>query len=216
MINRFYMTRPEEIAKHAELCARNGEPAPELGSFPLFDAIAGGDPELFDALWLFWNFEHAFDDLIDESGWTAEMIEAAMKDLHDAVCLALGFPGERKHVSDWTKTFVALIKGCGWTETRRNLAVQAETLFFAMLADNPLMQDNRGDMRAMFTQAILRCLDGDSMARSGEPRKVALAPAVKCGDLEVLFHMVYLKHGWVRARVVSSLRDYDRPDQEDK
>ena len=216
VINQFYMTRPEEIAKHAELCARNGEPAPEFGSWTLFELMAAGDDQLFGALWAFWDFEHAFDDLIDESDWSLDMIEAAMKALHDEVNRALGFPGEAKHVSDWTRTFVALLKRCGWTAERANLALVAESRFFQALRTNPLYRDHAGDFRGLFVQCLLRCLDGDAMARSNDPRKVALAPAVKCGDLEVLFHLIYLKHGWVRARVVSSLRDYDRPDTEDK
>ena len=213
MKTEYYMTRPEEIAKHAALCARTGETPPADGSWTLFEMMAGGDPELFEALWTFWDFEHAFDDLIDESDWTGNMIEAAMQALYDEVCRKLGFPGEQKHVSDWTKTFVALIRGAKWPEQQKDLAIRAEQRFFQVLKSNPLYRLNRGDFRALFAQCILRCLDGDAMAQSGDPRKVALAPAVKCGDLEVLFHLVLLKHGWVRARVISALRDYDAPDE---
>ncbi len=216
MLNHYYMTRPEEIAKHAELCRLAGETPQELGSYTAIEAMAGGDQLLFDAMWAFWNFEHAFDDLIDESGWNGDMIEAAMLALFEEVCRKLGFPGEQKHVSDWTKTFVALLCGSKWPASRQDLALRAEQRFFEALQTNNLYRLNRGDFRALFAQCIFRALDGEAMAASGDPRKVAMAPAVKCGDLEVLFHLVLLAHGWVRARLVSSLRDYDQPDSEVK
>lgn len=216
LINGYYMTRPEEIAKHAELCRRNGEEAPELGSYTVIEAMAGGSPGLFEALWSFWDFEHAVDDLIDGSGWSPDMIEAALLALYEEVLRKLGFPTERKHVSDWTKTFCALLTGAQWEKTRRALAMEAEWKFFTALRENPLYRDNPGDFRALFAQCIFRVLDGDAMAGSGDARKAALAPAVKCGDLEVMFHLVLLAHGWGRARQVSCLRDYDQPDTEVK
>lgn len=215
ILGKYYMTTAEEIAKHEALCAMSGETPLPTGSYGVIEAMAGGDPVLLEALWTFWNFEHAYDDLIDLSGWTAAMIEAAMMALFDEVCVALGFEPEQKTISAHNRTMIALLRVTAWPEMRQMLAIDAQHAFLTALRNNPLYRDNRGDFRALFAQCIFRALDGEAMANSDDPRRQQLAPAVKCGDLEVMFHLVYLAHGWARARQVSSLRDYDQPDMKE-
>lgn len=69
-----YMTQPKELAKQPDAKA-------------VFEQIARyrhspvEQQQVLDALWSFWNFAHAFDDLIDESGWPIEKKELAWKAL---------------------------------------------------------------------------------------------------------------------------------------
>ena len=54
--------------------------------------------------------------------------------------------------------------------------------------------------------------DGDTMAASVDPIKRQLAPAVRCGDVDVIFHLVYLARGWAALRECSKFREYDLGD----
>ena len=65
-----YMATPEELAK---------QPTAQR----LIELAAGGDNAVYAFAWAFWNFAHAWDDLIDESGWTVERKARAWKALHD-------------------------------------------------------------------------------------------------------------------------------------
>jgi len=146
-----YMETPEELKKQPDV-------------IKLINIVGGNDAAIKNAMWSFWNFAHAFDDLIDEVQWPVERKERAFKALHD---------------------------------------------FVQDLLVNPFVVANNKSMLAMFTMALTRCLDGDKMALSADPKERALAPAVRCGDIDVLMHMIYLARGWPGLREWSGMRKYD-------
>jgi hypothetical protein len=147
------------------------EQAKQPTAKPLFEKIANGNRDVYCALWSFWNFAHAWDDLLDGSNWPAPQKERAMKALHD---------------------------------------------FIVNLLLNPFCRDNAGDLRAVFVSAMARSMDGDAMAESNDPKRRALAPAVRCGDVDVILHMAYLAGGWELLREIGPLRDYDPEDPKPK
>lgn len=56
----------------------------------VFKSISANRPEVFDALNSFFNFAHAFDDLVDGSNWTMEKKHLAWQSLQQFVqCLLL-------------------------------------------------------------------------------------------------------------------------------
>lgn len=65
--------------------------------------------ELFNAMWSFWCFEHALDDLIDESNWPAEKKVLALKALHDFVTALLANPVYTEHAGDFRALFSSTI-----------------------------------------------------------------------------------------------------------
>lgn len=212
----YYMTRPEELAKHAELCRAKGEPVDPLGALTYLHEMAGTNDDVFNVMWSFWNFEHAWDDLLDESAFGPEVKLAAMQALHDAVVFAL-LPGNEWNVGaecadPFWKAWTLLVDHCGWSELRKELAEKARQAFFCDLWRNPFVRQHRHELRALFVQAMLRGIAGDEMAASAKAERRALAPAVRCGDVDVMIHLVYLARGWVAACEWSSRRDYDLPD----
>lgn len=67
-----YMERPEEVKKQPD-------------ALSTFEILGKQQPALGLALKHFWNFAHAFDDLVDESQWDEERKEQAWKALEGFV-----------------------------------------------------------------------------------------------------------------------------------
>lgn len=201
-----YLERQCEIEKHDRLLIAKGRKPTGLGLRPVFEHLAAGDAELFDAMWSFANFAHAFDDLIDESGWNKEAREAAVSLLHDAVV--------RMDSASYLK-----LANFYWNAARRfeaddeTWALAAFDMFFWNLRHNLFIQPRCKEIQTMLVQALTRCLDGDEMAADVNPERRALAPAVRCGDVDVIFHMVYLARGWAALRECSAVREYDIADE---
>ena len=153
------MGTPEEQAKQPE-------------ALEVFKRIAMAAPPdrqsaAFAAIWSFWNFAHAWDDLLD---------------------------------------------GCGWPAEKKELAWKAMSEFTADLLINPYYREHAAEWRALFTSAVARNLDGDTMAASGNPARAALAPAVRCADVDIIVHFAYLAGGGDLMRQIGARRDYDPPD----
>lgn len=155
-----YMSRPEEMAKQPDA----------LACIQAIAKAAGPEREtqFFNAAWSFWNFGHAWDDLVDESKWD---------------------------------------------DSRKELAWRALLEFVADLLTNPVYRDHAHGWSAMFASAVARNLDGDEMARSVNRDRAALAPAVRCADVDILVHFAYLAGGWEMMRSIGRRRDYDTPEQ---
>lgn len=207
MNNDYYMTRPEELEKFRQLRLAKGYPDDGTTLMDTINVLAGEDDAVFNAMWSFYNFAHAFDDLLDESGWDAEHIEAAMTTLHDAVTHVLMREGPGGNVRALIQVLAR-----NWPESRRVAAQKAADDFFQDLNSNPFIRRHRQEFRCIFVQAMARCLDGEAMAHSDIPERVALAPAVRCGDVDALLHMVYLARGWAALRECGKFREYDLPD----
>lgn len=205
-----YLDQKEELEKHAALSATKGFSDDGRGMRTIIEHLAAGDAVLFEAMWSFVNFAHAFDDLIDESEWNSETREAAVTMLHDAVVdvLTTEFDGTAQtrlfeHYINWTSPL---------EPSRRAVARFAWAHFFTALSKNHLILSHTAEIRGMLVQALTRCLDGDAMEASVDPLKRQLAPAVRCGDVDVVFHMVYLARGWAALRECSKFREYDLGD----
>jgi hypothetical protein len=204
-----YMDRPEETAKYAAICRANGCPVPENGARSLCEAMAAGDPDVFDVIWKIWNFENAFDDLIDETGIDGDTKIVAIAALHDVVIAVNDMDLMRNFLAAWRFLEVRT----RWSKQRRILAATARNQFFGMLHLNPFARAHAQQLRAMLVQTMLRCISGDVMAKSGDARKIALAPAVRCGDVDLFMHIIYLARGFGAASVWCGKLGYDLPDQ---
>ena len=91
-----YMDREEEIVKQPD-------------AKKMFQQIAGQRPEVFRALWSFWNFEHVFDDLLDESTWSSERKEQAYKAMAEFVCELLLNPFFKTYATDMRAMFTSAV-----------------------------------------------------------------------------------------------------------
>lgn len=211
-----YMMRPEELEKFARLAAFKGQPDTGAGALPLLSDMFSGNDQAFAAAWSFWNFSNAFDDLLDQAvpgPVLGEPKEEAMRALHDIVVATLFRQKKQAATIAFAAIWSCLLGKSGWETERKALAEKARRDFFTDMASNPFIGKHAAEFRAMFVQAMFRCLDGDAMAASNDPERRKLAPAVRCGDLEVIFHMIYLARGWDTARHWSAQRDYDVDDE---
>lgn len=209
----FYMERAEETEKYSAVCEANGFQLPKDGARGLCDAMAGGERDVFDAMWQTWNFEHAFDDLIDQPGIEENLKLCAMAALHDAVVEAIGAGRGAAHLR-FLQVCAHLERRTGWNAERKSLASGAVLQFFVMLESNAFVQSNAVQIKAMMVQTMLRCLSGDLLAASADTRKRALAPVVRCGDVDLFMHMIYLARGFAAASAWCGKLGYDTPDSE--
>lgn len=204
-----YMDRAEEVAKYDQLCRVNGEPATGKGSRAAIEVMAGGDADLFALMWGIWNFEHAFDDLLDESSMDADMKELALTALHDEVVAHTGETVPARNGAAFKSVWLGLMRQSGWQLDRQAQAATARDAFFGLLRFNPIACQYRRELRTLLVQCLIRCHAGDLMAASDNPARRALAPAVRCGDVDLFMHLIYLVRGWAAALTWSALRDYD-------
>lgn len=86
--------------------------------------------------------------------------------------------------------------------------------FTVTLLLNPFVREHAHELRAVFAQAITKNLDGDEMAKSEDAETRALAPAVRCADVDVIVQIAYLAGGYSALRKWSKLRAYDPPDEQ--
>lgn len=206
-----YMDRPEEVAKYAGICQANGFNVPKDGARGLCESMAAGDETVFEVIWTIWNFENAFDDLIDETGISAELKVTAVAILHEAIEEVLAPPFEGK-LKKLLELWHFLEDRTHWSKARRILAATARNRFFGMLRLNPFAVKHAHQLRAMLVQTMLRCISGDVMAASPDARKRALAPAVRCGDVDLFMHIIYLARGFAAATAWCGTLGYDLPD----
>ena len=149
-----YVQQPEELK--AEPNAR-----------AWFEALAGGNADVFRFAWACWNFEHVLDDLVDG--------DKAVTHEHAA------------------RAFAAF-----WTE----------------VALNPWFRAHSALLHGALISAINRWVDGDQWAQSTDPAKRALAPAIRCGDVDFYLHVAYVAHGWEHLRAMRDFRHYDPAEKE--
>lgn len=207
-----YLTRECELEKHRKLCAVRGETPCENGWLDQIHWLAAGDEDLFAFAWAAANFSHAWDDLVDEGDWDLEMIEAAQAALCHAVVSTLrtGLNG----VSDvaFERVWLGLMNASQWGTEQVFFAVKARNDFFFELGSNEFVRRHAAAIETLLVMCMTRMLDGDAFARSEDPARRALAPAVSCGDVDFYAGLVYLARGWAALRGVSKWRDYDQRD----
>jgi hypothetical protein len=142
--------------------------------------------------------------------------EHEMKKQPDALPFFREVAGDDQQVFDalWSfwnfaHVFDDLIDEIKWPDEKKELAFKALHDFTRCMMLNPFVQCNVASIFAMMTSAITRCLDGDKMAKSESLFEAQLAPAVRCGDIDVIMHIVYLCKGWEGLREYSAMRQYD-------
>jgi hypothetical protein len=91
-----YMQREEEVRKQPD-------------AYKTFEKVAQGNLPVYMFLVAFWNFEHVFDDLMDNSDWDEERKEQAWKALHDFTCSLLLNPFVKQYASELKALFSSAI-----------------------------------------------------------------------------------------------------------
>lgn len=110
---------------------------------------------------------------------------------------------------NFAHVFDDLIDGSGWDEQKVEQAMKALHDFVTDLMINPFVVQNARSLHGMFIQSMTRNMDGDSMSRSENPEVRTMSSPVRCGDVDVIFHMAYLAGGWPRLRAMAKYRSYD-------
>lgn len=207
-----YLTRPCELAKHARLCSASGEAPSPNGWLDQIHWLAAGDDDLFAFMWSAANFSHAWDDLIDGSRWEPDLIEAAQAQLAAMITAYLRQRDTSPDTVPFLRVWNGLLDANKWLLEDCQLANRAMSDFFIDLGKNPFVQRHRAEIETLLMMALTRMLDGDAFARSADPAKRALAPAVSCGDVDFYLGLVFLARGWTALRACSVWRQYDLPD----
>lgn len=114
---------------------------------------------------------------------------------------------------NFAHVFDDLLDEGNWPAERKEQAMKALHDFVVTLLLNPFVHDHRHELRAVLAQAITRNIEGDAMAQSEDAEVRALAPAVRCGDVDVILQIAYLAGGYSALRKWSKLRAYDRADE---
>lgn len=92
-----YMERKEEVEKHPT-------------AIKVFQLIANGNDAVFKALTAVWNFEHAFDDLIDEGQPKDEATKQLMfKAMAEFVDTLLTNPFVKAYADDFRAMLVSMV-----------------------------------------------------------------------------------------------------------
>ena len=196
----FYMTRPGELAKQPD-------------AITAFRRIADGAtdpddrPHVFNAIWSFWNWAHALDDLIDEGTMADEQKDAVLQAM-SAFCWSILANHDRSPDERILNLIRNLLKDSGWDQARRDLAWSAFVEFVGNLAANPFYRMHAAEHGAMFDMMLARTLDADHLEKT-RPNLAPLLPAIRCGDIDFLVHCAKLAGGWLLMREVGKLRDYD-------
>ena len=199
------MARPIELVKHPEAISIFKRIADATGS-------GEREREIFLALWSFWNFEHAFDDILDSGKFTPAEVENLLQKAAAFVHEALMTP-EAEDAKIWFRvSYVTALNRLEWKEDDFNLAIKALDEFAGNLANNPAYQRHAEQHLAMFDTIIFNTLLGDAMHASGDEFKKALAPALRCRDIDFVVNMAKLVGGWELARKISQSCNYDRQD----
>jgi len=206
MNHLFYMAREPELKKHRGV----------VEMFQLIASTAKDENEtrhVWNALWSFWNFEHAFDDILDAGHLTGAEKETLLIECAEYLKAVLLTPDAPAAALVFKAHYRAALAAARLDAETNALALQAFDDFTGNLLDNPFYRRHAPQHLAMFDMMILRTIAGDEMASSVDPARQALAPAVRCGDIDFIVHVAKLAGGWEAALKFSALRDYDKPDE---
>jgi hypothetical protein len=86
-----------------------GETKKQPDAYASFEKVAKGDVNVYGFLVAFWNFEHVFDDLIDNSGWADNKKEQAWKALNEFQKNLLSNPFVQAYHAEFRTLFTSAI-----------------------------------------------------------------------------------------------------------
>jgi len=82
-----------------------------------------------------------------------------------------------------------------------------------VLCYNQFFLANRDSLVPLIISMGNRWVDGDEWATKEDPAERALAPAIRCGDVDLYLFVAFLTGGWEHMRRIKEARSYD-PDTE--
>lgn len=116
---------------------------------------------------------------------------------------------------NFSQLFDDLVDNSGWDAQRKLLALRGLQDFVVALLTNPVYRDHAGAFEGLFVTAIARVIAGDEFERSKDARERALAPAIKCSDIDVFSYFATLAGGFdfmLEMNTKENLRRYDFGD----
>ena len=198
----FYMSQPDELRKHPKA----SQVFYDIGQAA---ATAAVRDDVYSALWAWFNFTHAFDDILDTGNLDDAGREKLLRQCADFLHAALyGVRGSDAALL-FKASYLAAATTAGMDADRRALAVKAFDDFAGNLVANPFFRTYSQQHLAMLDSMIFRAMRGDQLAQHADPAVRALAPAVRCGDTDFLVHVAKLVGGWPLACKVSAEATYD-------
>ena len=100
--------------------------------------------------------------------------------------------------------------------TPKELVMRECFLFIRDLSFNPFYLEHKVSLFTMLMQVLNRWLDGDEWEKSDDEWKRSVSDVLRCGDMELYFHVAYLCGGWDHMRACKGVRCYDRNQLEEK
>lgn len=88
-------------------------------------------------------------------------------------------------------------------------------LFVSVLSYNEFYHQHKDSLFGFLIQVFNRWLDGDDWEEHGNDWQKSVSDVVRCGDMELYFHIAFLTGGWDHMRAVKNLRTYDRNVEEE-
>lgn len=104
----------------------------------------------------------------------------------------------------FSQAFDDLMDESKWDDEKKQQGWKALRDFTNQLLLSRFVNDHRFELKALFESAIVRTITADTVMKDHP-----LAPAVRCGDVDILVHIAGLAHGWDKMIEVSNQRDYD-------
>ena len=92
-------------------------------------------------------------------------------------------------------------------------AVAEFARFFTSVCYNPFFLRNRDQLYPLIIQLCNRCVCGDEWEESDCEERRKLARVVRCGDIDIFFHIAFLTGGWELMRSLKEMRNYDKGDR---
>lgn len=89
------------------------------------------------------------------------------------------------------------------------VGVQALANFLFMISFNSFYQTHKDQLFPFLLQVCNRWLSGDEWERSDDVEQQKVSHVVRCGDLEMYFHIAFLTGGWEHMRAMKFARGYD-------
>ena len=112
-----------------------------------------------------------------------------------------------------------LIDGEKFDAQEKLLAIKGMQKFVLALLENPIYRENANGFKALFVTAISRDIASVEFANSKDPKERGLAPAIRCGDIDIMVFLAHIAGDFEFAQEMSSkqkLRRYDLADKPDE